>query len=67
LVFGIALRPFFDGPLDNPAVQTWATIFVSLVIQAVPFLVLGVVVSAAISVLVPPSFFVRAPGDLLRG
>jgi uncharacterized membrane protein YraQ (UPF0718 family) len=52
------------GPLidvfDAPATQTWATVFVSIVIQATPFLVLGVVISAAIAVFVPPSFFVRA-------
>jgi hypothetical protein len=40
--------------------QTWLTIFVSIVIQASPFVVLGTVASAAIAVLVPPSFFARA-------
>jgi hypothetical protein len=54
----------FRGPLtrlfDTPATQTWATIFVSIVIQATPFLAMGVVISAAIAVFVPPSFFVRA-------
>src|SRR4029450_12416462 len=34
--------------------------FVSIVIQACPFVVLGTVVSAAIAALVPPSFFARA-------
>jgi hypothetical protein len=52
------------GPLtrlfDTPATQTWATVFVSIVIQATPFLALGVVISAAIAVFVPPSFFARA-------
>jgi len=54
----------FRGPLvslfDTPAMQTWATVFVSIVIQAIPFLVLGVVISAVIAVFVPPSFFARA-------
>jgi hypothetical protein len=54
----------FRGPLaalaDQPATQLWSTIFVSIVIQAMPFLALGVVVSAAIAVFVPPSFFARA-------
>jgi hypothetical protein len=54
----------FRGPLTGlfatPATQTWATVFVSIVIQATPFLVLGVVISAAIAVFVPPSFFARA-------
>lgn len=52
------------GPLvslfDSPAMQTWATVFVSIVIQAIPFLVLGVVISAVIAVFVPPSFFAKA-------
>jgi len=55
---------FFRGQLvalfDNPAMQTWATVFVSIVIQAIPFLVLGVVISAIIAVFVPPSFFAKA-------
>jgi uncharacterized membrane protein YraQ (UPF0718 family) len=54
----------FRGPLtrlfDTPATQTWATIFVSIVIQATPFLAMGVVISAAIAVFVPTSFFARA-------
>ena len=54
----------FRGPLaalaDQPATQLWSTIFVSIVIQATPFLALGVMVSAAIAVFVPPSFFARA-------
>ena len=51
------------GPLvalfDSPATQMWATVFVSIVVQATPFLALGVVISAAIAVFVPPSFFAR--------
>lgn len=45
--------------LDRPAVQTWATLFVAVVVQAVPFLVLGVAVSALIAALVPATFFTR--------
>jgi hypothetical protein len=56
----VALRGPLIGLLDGPAVQTWATIFVSIVIQATPFLAMGVVISAAIAVFVPPSFFARA-------
>lgn len=40
--------------------QTWATIFVALCVQAVPFLVMGVTISAAITAFVPSSFFQRA-------
>src|SRR4051794_37561908 len=36
------------------------TVFIAVVTQAMPFLVLGVVLSAMIAVFVPPSFFARA-------
>ena len=49
--------------LDRPAISTWATIFVSVVTQAMPFLVLGVLLSASITAFVPPSVMRRAlPG-----
>lgn len=44
----------------SPALQAGATVFVSIVVQAVPFLVLGVVLSGLISAYVPASFFARA-------
>ena len=54
----------FRGPLTEslaaPALQTWLTVFVSVMTQAIPFLVFGVVLSAVIAVFVPPSFFARA-------
>jgi uncharacterized protein len=37
--------------LEYPTLQTWSTIFVAIVIQSVPFLVAGVVLSAVISIL----------------
>lgn len=37
--------------LDLPTLQTWSTIFVAIVIQSVPFLVVGVLLSAVISIL----------------
>ncbi|MEU8265508.1 permease, partial [Micromonospora sp. NPDC048999] len=40
--------------------QTWLTVFVSVMVQAVPFLVFGVVLSAVIAVFVPRSFWARA-------
>ncbi|MER7494272.1 permease [Streptomyces pharetrae] len=46
--------------LAAPVMQSWTTVFVAVVVQALPFLVLGVLLSAAIAVLVPPSFFARA-------
>jgi uncharacterized membrane protein YraQ (UPF0718 family) len=45
---------------DNPALQAGATIFVSIVVQALPFLVLGVVLSGAIAAFVPMSFWRKA-------
>lgn len=48
------------GLFDSPALQAGATIFVSIVVQAMPFLVLGVMLSAAIAAFVPPSFWQRA-------
>lgn len=50
------LAPLFDGP----AVQTWFTIFVSIAVQALPFLVLGVTLSGAIAAFVPPGALVKA-------
>ena len=48
------------GFLDRPAISTWATVFVSVVTQAMPFLVLGVLLSASITTFVPPSLMRRA-------
>ncbi len=54
----------FRGPiaraLGAPWLQTWMTIFVSIMTQAVPFLVFGVALSAVIAVFVPASFFAKA-------
>lgn len=59
LLMAILLR----GPLvqwfNSPGMQTWATIFVAICVQAVPFLVLGVLVSGAIAAFVPASVFTR--------
>ncbi|PWU51475.1 hypothetical protein DLE60_24700 [Micromonospora globispora] len=46
--------------LADPRLQTWLTVFVSVMVQAVPFLVFGVVLSAVIAVFVPRSFWARA-------
>ncbi|MFD8518691.1 permease [Streptomyces capillispiralis] len=49
--------------LAAPVTQSWMTVFVAVILQALPFLVLGVLLSAAIAVFVPPSFFARALPD----
>ena len=57
LVVLIVGQRWLVGLFDDPAVQTGATIFVSIVVQALPFLVLGVVLSGAIAAFVPASFW----------
>jgi len=46
--------------LSIPSLQTWTTVFVSVLVQAMPFLVFGVALSAVIAVFVPRSFWSRA-------
>jgi uncharacterized protein len=59
LVTGWLVRPLLAPVLDGPALQTWSTIFVALMVQALPFLVLGVIVSGAIAAFVPSSLVHR--------
>jgi uncharacterized protein len=62
LLVGLALfgRRIFAPLFTDDGVRTWATMFVGVVVQAVPFLVLGVLLSAALTAFVPPSFFAKA-------
>ncbi len=46
--------PTLYNRTDWPPLENWATIFLALSLQALPFLVLGVVVSAVISAFVTP-------------
>ena len=46
--------------LSAPVMQSWMTVFVAVLVQALPFLVLGVALSSAIAIFVPASFFARA-------
>lgn len=54
----------FRGPIaaaiSTPLLQTWTTVFVSVMVQAMPFLVFGVALSAVIAVFVPRSFWSKA-------
>lgn len=59
VVAAAALRPLLEQLLDRPAVAHWATIFVSIAVQAMPFLVLGVSISAAVAAFVPSGFLPR--------
>lgn len=59
LVAAGLLQPRLAGLFDDPALQTWSTIFVSISIQALPFLVLGVTISGLIAAFVTPEWFAR--------
>jgi uncharacterized protein len=60
VVAAALLQRAFGTHLEIPALQTWTTVFVSLTVQATPFLLLGVVVSGAMAAFVPPGFVARA-------
>jgi uncharacterized protein len=59
VVAAAALRPLLERLLGNAAVGHWATIFVAIAIQAMPFLVLGVAVSGAVAAFVPAGVLPR--------
>jgi len=63
VIAAAVLRPVLEDLLDRPAVAHWATIFVSIAVQAMPFLVLGVTISAAIAAFVPAGFLPRLLPD----
>ncbi|WP_299053384.1 permease [uncultured Nocardioides sp.] len=46
---GLVSQRWLVPALDDEALATWATTFVAIVVQAVPFLVLGVLLAAVIS------------------
>jgi uncharacterized membrane protein YraQ (UPF0718 family) len=56
-------RPVVNDLLDRPGVAQWATIFVAIAVQAMPFLVLGVTISAVIAAYVSPSLIPRLLPD----
>ena len=59
VVAAAVFRPLLEDLLDHPAIAHWATVFVSIVVQAMPFLVLGVTVSAAVAAFVPGDLLTR--------
>jgi uncharacterized membrane protein YraQ (UPF0718 family) len=59
LAVGAILFARSAGLADVPAVTTLGVIFTSIVIEALPFIFLGALVSAAIAVFVPDSAFTR--------
>jgi uncharacterized membrane protein YraQ (UPF0718 family) len=60
LLVAVALQGPIRAAVAAPVLQNWITVFVAVVVQALPFLVVGVLLSAVIAVFVPPSFFARA-------
>jgi uncharacterized membrane protein YraQ (UPF0718 family) len=60
LVLLVLFRNPLAAQISSPRMQTWTTVFVSVLVQAVPFLVFGVVLSAIIAVYVPRSFWAKA-------
>lgn len=60
LVAFVALGARLTGVLDTPRMSAFTTVFVSIVVQALPFLVLGVLLSAAIVAFVPRDVISRA-------
>jgi uncharacterized membrane protein YraQ (UPF0718 family) len=60
LLLVVALQGPINSAVSTPAVQNWMTVFIAVVTQALPFLILGVVLSAILMVFVPATFFARA-------
>jgi uncharacterized membrane protein YraQ (UPF0718 family) len=60
VVVGLGSRGLVEEFFAGSAVQFWSTLMVSIVIQALPFLVLGVLISGAIAALIPPGWLARA-------
>lgn len=59
LVVALGSRGMLGGSLDNVALRTWATVFVAINLQALPFLALGVLISGAIAALLSPAALAR--------
>ncbi|MFD7654064.1 permease [Actinosynnema sp. NPDC059797] len=55
LVLALLLQDWLVGVLDVPVLRTASTVFVAVCVQAMPFLVLGVLISGAIAAFVPAS------------
>ena len=56
----VVLRGPLASLLDGPALQAGATVFLAVVLQALPFLALGVLLSGLLSAYVPASWLRRA-------
>lgn len=63
LLAGILLRGPLASLIPAGGTDTWLTIFVAVTVQAIPFLVLGVLISGAIAAFVPASVLARLVPD----
>jgi uncharacterized membrane protein YraQ (UPF0718 family) len=59
VVVAAVARPVIHDLVSRPAIANFSTVFVAIVLQAVPFLALGILVSAAIATFVPPTLLPR--------
>lgn len=55
LLLAVGFQAPLRALLDVPGLRTGSTVFVAVCVQALPFLVLGVLVSGLIAAWVPPS------------
>jgi uncharacterized membrane protein YraQ (UPF0718 family) len=60
MVVVLAAQSWLSGLTSAPWLRAWASVFLAICVQALPFLVLGTLISAAIAVFVPTSFLERA-------
>ncbi|MEV8439280.1 permease [Actinosynnema sp. NPDC051121] len=60
LVLALVFQDWLVGALDVPVLRTASTVFVAMCVQALPFLVLGVLISGAIAAFIPASALRRA-------
>jgi uncharacterized protein len=60
LIVVMFFRGYLVEALRRDWIANWTTVFVSVLVQAMPFLVAGVMLSAIIAVFVPASFFAKA-------
>jgi len=60
LVVAVLAHGWLGRLFHGQRAQEWLTVFVAVVVQAMPFVVLGTLLSAAIATLVPERFFARA-------
>jgi uncharacterized membrane protein YraQ (UPF0718 family) len=59
LVAAIPLQFVLGSTLEKPVFQTWGTIFLAIIVQSIPFLVFGVVLSGLISTFLSPKVIAR--------